>query len=114
MNKYSILFALSLLLLLTSCDKDDPHNPDPNKKVLDFIETITSPDSMFFEFNSAGQLIRQENIGDELVTADPNGNQVHIVEFRTYENRTVADATFTLNAAGNIATGQGNISYNIG
>jgi len=115
MNKYAILFALSLSLLLPACDKDDPHDPDPTpKKVLDFIENTFYQDTLFYEFNSAGQIIRQEVTNDERVTVDVNGNQLHIVEYRIYESRTVADVTFTLNAAGNIATGQGNISYNMG
>jgi len=115
MNKYGLLSAFSLILFITACDKDDPHNPNPNTgKILDFIEFTTSPDSLFYEFNNAGQIIRQEDLNSERTTVEVNGNQLHIVEYRTYESRTVADVTFNLNAAGNIATGQGNISYNIG
>jgi len=109
-----ILFFLASLLFIISfpaCNKDDDNNPNPTLKLLDYYTLTNYPDTVSFEYNSSGQLNREEST-EEIHTLTINGNQLHYTEYRKDETRTVADATFTLNAAGNIASGHGDFSYN--
>lgn len=109
MNRISAFLALIPFLTLLSCNKDDDANPS-GKKTLDFIQYTTYPDSAYYDFNSMGQIIREE-ASESRSTVTINGDQLHLVEYRKTESRNVADITYHLNAAGNVESGTGSISY---
>jgi len=109
------LFFLSALLFIFSlpaCNKDDNNNPN-GIKLLDYYTEELYPNTTSFTYNSDNQIIKTED-NEETNTLVINGNQLHYTEYRKSESRTTADATFTLNAAGNIASGHGNFEYALG
>lgn len=106
------LFFLTAILLISSfpaCNKDDNNNPN-GTKLLDNYTQELYPDTISFDYNADNQIIKEED-NEEINTIVRNGNELHYTEYRKTESRTTADATFTLNAAGNIVSGHGDFSY---
>jgi YD repeat-containing protein len=107
-----LFFLASLLFIFTSpaCNKDDDNNPS-GARLLDHYSTTLYPDTYSFDYNGSDQIVKTENEEDR-TNIDISGNQLHFTEYRKQESREVANATFTLNAQGNIISGHGSFSYN--
>jgi hypothetical protein len=106
------LAALISVLYFSACNKDND-NPTGNTKQLTGYTGTQYADTVSYDYNSNGQIIGFEN-NYERYSLDITGSQVHFLDIRKEGSRTVADATFTLNGQGNIISGQGSFSYNIG
>ncbi len=111
MRPLLLLAMLFLLYSLPSCNKDDNNNPNAIKE-LAFSTSSKNSDTTSYAYNSTGQLIKFEDKEDR-DSVGINGNQLHYTEYRKTESRTTADATFNLNAQGNVISGHGNFSYSI-
>lgn len=112
MKTYLFFSVLVLVLFFSACNKDDD-NPGGKTKLLDYYNSTSFPDTTRFDYDASKRLIQTDD-GGSLRTIQLNGNQLHYIDFRTSENREVANATYTLNAEGNVISGQGSFSYNIG
>lgn len=112
MKPYFFLTTLTALLFLAACKKDKTVDPIDKTKLLKSITSSRYNDTTSFAYNSSGQMIQTEGSEDRS-TISVSGNQLHFVEFRKTENRETANATFTLNAQGNVVSGQGSFSYNL-
>jgi|WetSurMetagenome_2_1015567.scaffolds.fasta_scaffold115769_2 hypothetical protein len=109
MKPLYFLATLPFIFSLPACNKDDNNNPN-GTKLLDFYTEELNPNTTTFTYNSEKQIVKEEN-SEEINTIDIIGNKLHYTEYRKTESRTTADATFNLNAAGNIESGHGTFSY---
>ncbi len=108
MKKLFCLIALISTLYLIACNKDD-NNPTGKTKQVTGYTTSQYKDTVSFNYNSAGQIIRVQDV-EAVFTYDISGNQLHYTEDRKIGGL-VGDATFTLDASGKIVSGHGSFSY---
>ncbi len=109
MKNLFCLIALISTLYLIACNKDD-NNPTGKTKQVTGYTTSQYKDTVSFNYNAAGQIIRVEDTY-EIFMYDVSGNQLHYTDYRKSVSHLVADATFTLDASGKIISGQGSFSY---
>ncbi len=109
----ALLFFAAIVCLsyLSACNKDDNNQNNGTKLLISYTSSLYL-DTINYSYNSSNELIQTEDLEDRS-TITINGNQLHYIEYRKTESRQVADATFTLDAAGNVVTGQGSFSYSI-
>src|SRR6187200_238823 len=107
-----LIFLASLLFIISlpACNKDDDNNPS-GARLLDHYTTTAYPDTYHFDYNGSDQIIKTE-YEEARTNIDISGNQLHFTEYRKLESREVSNATYTLNAQGNIISGHGSYSYN--
>ena len=107
-----LIFLASLLFIISlpACNKDDDNNPS-GARLLDHYTTTAYPDTYHFDYNGSDQIIKTE-YEEARTNIDISGNQLHFTEYRKSESHEVSNATYTLNAQGNIISGHGSYSYN--